>query len=146
MSQSLQEQNPSPCQESHPCYWSPGRNLVVQQSCVRKGSYSEKCWGLIRTRRKSLRANRCWVGEAAAAVAEAEVEAWSGTVHWLEVRTCCYQNQMQTLLLRDKGWYKGLYLYLILVPNLSINITCNGTGYVLTSLCSGGVYEKRGLD
>lgn len=50
----------------------------------------------------SWRGGRCWVEEPAAAAAEVVVEAWSGTVHWLEDQTCCYQNQMQTLQLMMK--------------------------------------------
>lgn len=43
------------------------------------------------------------VGEPVAAVAGAEVGAWSDTAHWLEVQTCCYQSQMLTLQLLVKG-------------------------------------------
>ena len=70
--------------------------MEVQQRCVRKGSCSERCWVLIQNRRRSWRADRCWAEGPAAAEAAVEVEAWSGTVRWLEDQTCCYQSQMLT--------------------------------------------------
>lgn len=100
-SRNPQEQSPGQRQEIRRCCWSPGRSLGVvgQQMCERKESCSERCWGLIQIRRMSWRAGRCWVEEPAAAAAEVEAEAWSGTVRWLEDQTCCYRSQMQTLLL-----------------------------------------------
>lgn len=68
----------------------------MQQNCVRKGNYSETCWGLIQSHKMSWRAGHCWVGEPVAAAAGAEVEALSGTVRWLEDQTCCYRSQMLT--------------------------------------------------